>query len=112
MYAPHHAGLTNEAEGRENREAVREHLMSEPVSPLILQFLSWVSSRHRTYDEAIEAWQSTCPRHTVWEDAFIDGLVQVENGRTQDECTVTLSPRGKAILAEHKSKLAAPVAGA
>jgi len=84
--------------------------MAQPVSPLTLQFLSWVSSRPRTYDEAIEAWQSSCPRHTIWEDAFIEGLVQVENGHAQSQCGITLSPRGKAMLAEHKSMLLAPVA--
>jgi len=84
--------------------------MPEPVNPLILQFLNWVSSRHRTYDEAIEAWQSTCPRHTVWEDAFIDGLVQVENGGALGQCAVALSPRGKAILTEYESTLLAPTA--
>ena len=85
--------------------------MSEPVSPLMLQFLSWVSSRHRTYDQATEAWRSTCPRHTIWEDAFIDGLVQVENNGAPHHCAVTLSPRGKAILAEHNSTTIRPVSG-
>jgi len=77
--------------------------MSEPVSLLMLQFLSWISSRHRTYDEAMEAWHSTCPRQTIWEDAFIEGFVQVENGGTADECKVILSARGKAILDEHSN---------
>src|SRR5262249_48679764 len=49
----------------------------EPVSPLMLEFLAWVASRPRTYDEARDAWRTTCPRHTVWEDALIEGLIQV-----------------------------------
>jgi hypothetical protein len=75
--------------------------MSEQVSLLMLQFLSWVSARHRTYDEAIEAWRSTCPRHTIWEDAFIEGFVEVKNGGPPEQCAVILSPRGKAILEAH-----------
>jgi hypothetical protein len=78
--------------------------MPEPVSPLMLEFLTWVSSRHRGYDEATEAWHTTCPRHTVWEDAFIDGLVQIENGSAQDQCKVTLTPRGRAILEGNRGR--------
>jgi hypothetical protein len=72
--------------------------MAETISLLMLEFLTWVSSRRRSYDDAVEAWRTTCPRHTVWEDAFIDGLVQVENGSAQDQCKVILTPRGRAIL--------------
>ena len=72
--------------------------MHEPVSPLMVEFLTWVSSRHRTYTEAMEAWQTSCPRHTIWEDALIDGLIQVKSNRVQHEAEVTLTPRGKAIL--------------
>ena len=70
--------------------------MSEPMNPLMLEFLTWLSSRPRTYDETMEAWQTRCPRHTLWEDALIDGLIQVENGADQSE--VSLTSRGRAIL--------------
>jgi hypothetical protein len=45
--------------------------MHETVSLLMLEFLTWVSSRPRTYAETMGAWRSTCPRHTVWEDALV-----------------------------------------
>jgi hypothetical protein len=61
-----------------------------------MEFLGWISTRRRTYDEAMEAWQSTCPRHTVWEDALTDGLIQIED--TLQQAEVTLTPRGKAVL--------------
>ena len=72
--------------------------MPEPVSLLLREFLTWVSSRRRTYAEAMEAWRSHCPRHTVWEDAFIDGLVQIEGGGSVQQSEVTLTPRGRAVL--------------
>jgi hypothetical protein len=72
--------------------------MAEPVSLLMVQFLTWISSRHRTYDEAAEAWRSTCPRHTIWEDAFINGFIQVTTHGTPDRCEVALTHRGRAIL--------------
>jgi hypothetical protein len=72
--------------------------MSEPVSLLMLEFLAWVDRRPRTYDEAMDAWRSTCPRHTVWEDALIDGLIQVSRGGAPQQAEVTLTPRGQAVL--------------
>ena len=72
--------------------------MPEPVSLLMLEFLTWVASRPRTYAEAMEAWRSTCPRHTVWEDALADGLIQLQSGGTLDQVEVTLTPQGKGVL--------------
>jgi hypothetical protein len=72
--------------------------MPEPISPLMLEFLTWVASRARTYDEAMDAWRSTCPRHTVWEDALIDGYIQVRRGGASPPPGVTLTPRGRAVL--------------
>jgi hypothetical protein len=72
--------------------------MSEPMNLLMLEFLTWLSSRPRTYGETMEAWQTRCPRHTIWEDALIDGLIQVENGATMDQSEVSLTSRGRAIL--------------
>jgi hypothetical protein len=72
--------------------------MAEPASLLLLQFLDWVSSRPRTYAETMDAWRSSCPRFTVWEDALLDGLVQVETGERWQEAQVTLTPRGRAVL--------------
>jgi hypothetical protein len=64
----------------------------------MLEFLSWISSRRRTYAEAMNAWQSTCPRHTIWEDAIIDGLVQLNGAEALHDPEVTLTARGKAYL--------------
>jgi hypothetical protein len=72
--------------------------MSEPVSLLMLEFLRWVSARDRTYAEAMEAWRSTCPRHTVWEDALISGYIVVEKTGALRDWPVTLLPQGRAIL--------------
>ena len=69
--------------------------MSEPASLIMLQFLAWVADRPRTYPQTMEAWHSTCPRLSVWEDAIIDGLVRLDNGAGR---AVRLTPRGSAIL--------------
>jgi hypothetical protein len=72
--------------------------MNEPVNALTMQLLEWLSSRPRTYGETMEAWRSTCPRLTIWEDALADSLVQVESGNAVTESQVTLTESGRAIL--------------
>jgi hypothetical protein len=72
--------------------------MPQPVSLLMLDFLTWIASRRRSYAEAMEAWRSSCPRHTVWEDALVDGLIQMESRGSPQQAEVTLTPRGRAIL--------------
>ena len=64
--------------------------MPEPASLIMLQFLAWVADRPRTYAATMEAWHSTCPRLSVWEDAIIDGLVRLDNGGDR---AVRLTPR-------------------
>jgi hypothetical protein len=73
--------------------------MSQPARLITLQFLAWVADRPRTYGEAMDTWRSTCPQLSVWEDAIIAGLVQIENGNGR---AVTLTPRGRAVLEAEK----------
>jgi len=74
--------------------------MSESPQMLMLEFLSWVADRRRTYDEAMEAWQSHCPRQTIWEDAIIDGYIQLSSVDPLHDSEVTLTPRGRELLKE------------
>jgi hypothetical protein len=82
--------------------------MAEQVSLLMREFLTWVASRRRTYPEAMEAWRSSCPRHTVWEDALVDGLIQVASDGPLQQSEVMLTPRGRAILGGHPSQEPTP----
>lgn len=72
--------------------------MAESASLLTLEFLAWIDSRPRTYAEAMEAWASTCPRHPVWDDALIEGLIRIASAETMDRSMVILTPRGKALI--------------
>jgi hypothetical protein len=64
----------------------------------MVELLRWVASRPRTYAEAIDAWRSSCPRCPVWEDAFADGLLELEGDGPIHQSAVTLTARGKALL--------------
>ena len=48
------------------------------LEPLILDMLEWLSAHERNYEEVIDAWRTSCPRPTVWEDANDRGLVASE----------------------------------
>jgi hypothetical protein len=72
--------------------------MPDAARLLTLQFLDWVGARPRTYAEAMEAWRSSCPRLSIWEDALGDGLVRIEPGATRNESRVVLTSRGRALL--------------
>jgi hypothetical protein len=65
---------------------------------LTLQFLAWVADGPRSYGEAMDAWRSTCPRLSIWEDAVRDGLVRLDDGGTMKSSRVVLTPAGKAAL--------------
>jgi hypothetical protein len=62
--------LTNGA-----RRGEKPLAMSEPVEPLIVDFLEWLAGGPKPYGEVMEAWRTSCPRLTVWEDAVDAGLV-------------------------------------
>ena len=48
---------------------------------LTVQFLQWIGEEPRSYPETIEAWRTSCPRLTIWEDAMTAGLIErVPNG--------------------------------
>ena len=75
--------------------------MPEPMSPLLLQVLNWVADRPRSYADAMEAWRTSCPRMTIWEDALGGGFVEVQGGATMQQSQLTLTPRGQAIVRAH-----------
>jgi len=53
------------------------------VAALTDQLLAWIAEAPRSYAETMEAWRTSCPRLSVWEDALADGLVRVDRDRVQ-----------------------------
>jgi len=52
-----------------------ETIISPTLAPLILDFLEWLAIEPRPYAEVMEAWRTSCPRFTVWEDAVDNGFI-------------------------------------
>src|SRR5262245_1165866 len=49
--------------------------VANDLDPLILDLLEWVEHGPRPYAEMIDAWRTSCPRLTVWEDAIDRGFM-------------------------------------
>jgi hypothetical protein len=68
------------------------------VSPSVLELLQWVSHSRRSYDQAMEAWKTHCPRLSAWEDALESRLVAVVRDGGPSESTVRLTDAGREAL--------------
>ncbi|MFE0838999.1 hypothetical protein [Achromobacter insolitus] len=66
----------------------------------LLQFLAWIAERPRTYAQTLDAWRSSCPRLSAWEDATANGLVDLSpsGDDPQTQPVVVLTPKGRKML--------------
>jgi hypothetical protein len=74
--------------------------MAHTSDPLVLDLVEWIAREPRLYSEVIEAWRTSCPRLTIWEDAVDRGFV------TRDSVAgagvrVTVTEGGEKFLREH-----------
>jgi len=72
--------------------------MADPVEALIGDFIAWLAPAPRPYDEVMEAWRTSCPRLTIWEDALDRGLVKRERDASGG-AKVMVTDVGRAWLA-------------
>ena len=70
------------------------------LDPLVLDLVEWVAGAPRAYADVIEAWRTSCPRLTVWEDACERGFLlrRFERGVG---ASVHVTAAGSAFLSEH-----------
>jgi hypothetical protein len=74
--------------------------MPNDLDPLILDLLEWIGREPRSYADVIDAWRTSCPRLTVWEDAMDRGFAAREHAKGR-EVTIQLTAAGRAFLLEH-----------
>ena len=72
--------------------------MSDSVHPLTRQMLEWLAQRPRTYREAMDAWRTSCPRLSIWDDAVLEGLIAFDQCGSMDDAKVTVTQRGRELL--------------
>ena len=73
---------------------------------LTIQLLEWVGNRRRAYRETMEAWRTSCPRLTVWEDALSDGLIERVPGPTLADAQVQVTSRGALFRGPDRPEMA------
>lgn len=71
--------------------------MTDSLAPLISDFLQWLGREPRSYADVMEAWRTSCPRLTVWEDALDRGFAVRES--RNGAAYVVLTDLGRAYLA-------------
>ena len=70
---------------------------------LVLDLVEWVSASGRPYAEVMDAWRTSCPRLTIWEDAIESHLVEVQSTPEGNGLVVVATPAGLALLAEERA---------
>lgn len=70
---------------------------------LTAQMLEWVG-HCRSYNDAAEAWKTSCPRLTIWEDAFGEGLVERLPGQHAEDARIMVTEKGRQFLGEWRSR--------
>ena len=74
--------------------------MSDILTPLTIDFLAWLAAEPRDYIDVMDAWRTSCPRLTVWEDAIDAGLISRRQTRGEP-IRIELTSSGCALLAAH-----------
>jgi hypothetical protein len=69
-----------------------EEAMMTTCDPLVLDLVQWVAREPRTYAEVLDAWKTSCPRLTVWEDAVDRGLL------ARKDASVVVTAAGRKFL--------------
>lgn len=67
---------------------------------LLHDFLAWLAVESRPYSDVMDAWRTSCPRLSIWEDALAEGLVKTERGSGDlaGQIVVKLTPAGRALV--------------
>ena len=84
-------------------------MIRNDLDPLILDLLEWIAREPRSYADVIDAWRTSCPRLTVWEDAIDRGFAAREHAKGR-EVMIRLTEAGRAFLREHERIQTGPVA--
>lgn len=75
--------------------------MADQINALVLDLVEWVAKQPRPYADVMDAWRTSCPRLTIFEDAVDDGLIEsrtVPGGGV----LVAVTAAGTAVLRKHR----------
>jgi len=76
--------------------------MNHDPNALVLDFVEWIAASPRRYVDVMDAWRTSCPRLTIWEDAIDQGLVQ--RCRIDGELSIEATEAGRDLLARTRMR--------
>ena len=71
--------------------------MTQENDALVLDLIEWVAAKPRTYAEVMDAWRTSCPALTIWEEAVENGYVACDR-KAGAGAIVTATPLGRTHL--------------
>ena len=74
--------------------------MADTLDPLVLDLVEWISRGPRAYADVLDAWRTSCPRLTVWEEANECRFVAREFVKGRG-ASVRVTDAGMAFLRAH-----------
>lgn len=66
---------------------------------LVLDLVEWVDKKPRLYNEVMDAWRTSCPRLSIWEDAVQSGLL-IRKSEPDNIPRVFVTEKGRSFLKE------------
>ncbi len=73
------------------------HLENEA---LVLDLVEWLADGPKPYGEVMDAWRTSCPRLSIWEDAVDAGYLVRERSET-GAVMVHATDQGRSFLQAH-----------
>jgi len=73
--------------------------MADAPESLVFDLVEWVAKEPRTYAEMLDAWRTSCPRLTIFEDAVDLGYIERRPAKPQP--LIVATDRGHRFLREH-----------
>lgn len=67
---------------------------------LVLDLLAWLKPAPKPYTDVMDAWRTSCPRLTVWEDSVDAGFVEKRISR--DGVMVAITDKGRRHLSTQR----------
>jgi hypothetical protein len=77
--------------------------MTNTLDPLLRDLIEWIGSVPKPYREVLDAWRTSCPRLTVWEEATERGYVERRHDQGQG-AVVVVTPKGRRFAASQSAR--------
>ena len=78
--------------------------MADQMNALVLDLVEWVAKQPRPYADVMDAWRTSCPRLTIFEDAVDRGFIESRTA-PGGGVLVAATAAGAAMLREHGRSL-------